>query len=189
MIIWKTKRNSKWNKNVIIINKTFGRNWDWTTGVVHRRKQSRLDCIDPLSKIIALERDKKDKQIGKEEGRGSFQFLSQPWNRGNPDERKQKGREERERKLRETVGIAIFLFFQKEMKEDWNANRSHKDSYFLTLWTPDFPQNSIFLPIYLFFSLSSFLNLSAYRQWPCRQCCKFNAIPSTGDCKVLQILS
>ena len=34
------------------IGQTLGRNWDWTTGVVHWRKHSRFDSIDNLSQII-----------------------------------------------------------------------------------------------------------------------------------------
>lgn len=33
---------------------TLGKNWELTTGVVQWRKQPKLDCIDPLSRIIII---------------------------------------------------------------------------------------------------------------------------------------
>ena len=88
------------------IEQTLCRNWDCTTGVMHSRKHSRFDCIDPLSKIM-ISRRKRERE------RGVFLGLSPNLeNRGSPKNRGKAEGEEREREReREEGGNCRKIFF------------------------------------------------------------------------------
>ena len=109
------------------IEQTLCRNWDCTTGVMHSRKHSRFDCIDPLSKIM-ISRRKRERE------RGVFLGLSPNLeNRGSPKNRGKAEGEEREREReRERKGEIVGRFFfslsfrekveRKEMKSVYRTS-------------------------------------------------------------------
>ena len=91
------------------IEQTLCRNWDCTTGVMHSRKHSRFDCIDPLSKIM-ISRRKRERE------RGFLGSLSQPRKQRKPKEQRKSRERERERE-REEGRNCRKIFFSLSFRE------------------------------------------------------------------------